>query len=136
MLSTTTRIGREYSIPAGGALLNFLLLRDDAGTIVAMAPLYITVATSLFGKLRLARLVGEATITLTYPDTICTLRSLDSIEAGAPANEIEITSEMIEAGALVLCGFETETADETYWAEKTYIAMREAAPHHKRESIV
>jgi len=28
--------------------------------------------------------------------------SLDSVEAGAPGNEIEITSEMIEAGARVL----------------------------------
>ncbi|HEY8094487.1 MAG TPA: hypothetical protein VIE65_00135, partial [Methylobacter sp.] len=41
------------------ASLNFLLLRDDAGMIVAMAPLYVAVADSLFGKLRLARLVGD-----------------------------------------------------------------------------
>jgi hypothetical protein len=58
---------------------------------------------------------------------------LDSIEAGAPEQEIEITPEMIEAGAGVLCGFETETTDETYWARKVYIAMREAAPHRKNQ---
>lgn len=42
----------------------------------------------------------------------------------APAvGEIEITPEMLDAGASVLCGFETETADERYWAEEVYRAM-------------
>ncbi len=41
------------------ASLHFLLLRDDAGMIVAMAPLYVTAVDSVFGKLRLARLVGD-----------------------------------------------------------------------------
>jgi hypothetical protein len=53
--------------------------------------------------------------------------------AGAPEIEIEITSEMIEAGAGVLCGFETETTDEMYWAKKVYIAMREVAPHRRNQ---
>lgn len=42
-----------------GASLYFLLLRNDTGTIVSMVPLYVTAADSLFGKLRLARLVGD-----------------------------------------------------------------------------
>jgi hypothetical protein len=54
--------------------------------------------------------------------------SIDSIEAGAPEQEIEITPEMIEAGACVLCRFETFTADEEYWAKEVYRAMRKAAP--------
>jgi hypothetical protein len=37
--------------------------------------------------------------------------------------EPEITPEMIEAGASVLCGFETLTASEGYWAELVYRAM-------------
>jgi hypothetical protein len=43
---------------------------------------------------------------------------------GAGAPEIEITPEMIEAGAAVLCRFETFTASEEYWAEEVYRAMR------------
>jgi CelD/BcsL family acetyltransferase involved in cellulose biosynthesis len=42
-----------------GASLKFLVLRDAAGTIVAMAPLYVTVVDSIVGRLRLARLVGD-----------------------------------------------------------------------------
>jgi hypothetical protein len=41
------------------ASLNFLLLRDDVGMIAAMVPLYVTAVDSIFGKLRLARLVGD-----------------------------------------------------------------------------
>ncbi len=44
-----------------------------------------------------------------------------------PETEIEITPAMIEAGAAVLCSFETLTAGEEYWARKTYLAMRKAA---------
>ena len=69
---------------------------------------------------------------LTYPDfdpNILSASSAEYGEAGAPANEIEITPEMIAAGAEVLYAFETETTDETYWAIKVYVAMRNAAPH-------
>lgn len=41
------------------------------------------------------------------------------------SEEIEITPEMIEAGARVLIGFETETCSERYWAQEVYLAMRE-----------
>jgi hypothetical protein len=41
--------------------------------------------------------------------------------------EIEITPEMIEAGASVRCGFETFTVSEEYWAEMVYRAMRSVA---------
>jgi hypothetical protein len=47
----------------------------------------------------------------------------------APATEkIEITPEMIEAGASVLCRFETFTAGESYWAEEVYKAMASRRP--------
>jgi hypothetical protein len=46
---------------------------------------------------------------------------------GAP-DEIEVTPEMIEAGARLLCGYETLTRDEAHWAEEVYRAMRRAAP--------
>ena len=45
---------------------------------------------------------------------------------GAPIVPMVITPEMIEAGASVLWGFETETAGEEYWAEEVYRAMEEA----------
>lgn len=45
----------------------------------------------------------------------------------APTEEIEITPEMIEAGASILCGFETETAGEEYWAKKVFLAMMRAS---------
>jgi hypothetical protein len=45
---------------------------------------------------------------------------------GAPEIEIEVTPEMIAAGAAVLCRFETFTASEAYWAEEVYRAMRAA----------
>lgn len=38
--------------------------------------------------------------------------------------EVEITPEMIEAGVAVLYCFETETADEAYWARRIFVAMR------------
>jgi hypothetical protein len=46
--------------------------------------------------------------------------------AEAACAEEEITEEMIHAGAKVLCGFETLTASEWYWAEEVYRAMRKA----------
>ncbi len=54
--------------------------------------------------------------------------------ADTPPNadeEIEITPEMIEAGASVLCGFETLTASESYWAEMVYRAMHSVAKRHR-----
>jgi hypothetical protein len=43
--------------------------------------------------------------------------------AGKMDDGVEITPEMIEAGASVLCRFETFTAGETYWAAEVYRAM-------------
>jgi hypothetical protein len=46
---------------------------------------------------------------------ICPLATkLDSRSAGAPANEIEITPEMIEAGVMAFCSFKSgmETSEE------------------------
>lgn len=40
---------------------------------------------------------------------------------------IVITDKMIEAGVRVLCGYETLTRGEAYWAEEVYRAMREVA---------
>jgi hypothetical protein len=51
----------------------------------------------------------------------------DPIGVGAPADEIEITPAMLDAGVSVLCEFETETTDESYWARRVYSAMRSAA---------
>lgn len=45
-------------------------------------------------------------------------------ESGAP---VEISPEMIAAGVRVLCGYETFTADEAYWAREVYLAMRTAS---------
>jgi hypothetical protein len=56
--------------------------------------------------------------------------AVDSKEkTGAPENEIEVTPEMIEAGAAVLCGFETETADESFWAKEVFLAMAMESPY-------
>ena len=49
------------------------------------------------------------------------------VESGAPGEEIEITPAMTEAGAAVLCGFETYFSTEEYWADAVYRAMRRAA---------
>ena len=48
-------------------------------------------------------------------------------QAGAEDHDEEITPEMIQAGASVLYGFETQTADEAFWAAEVYRAMRRAA---------
>lgn len=42
-------------------------------------------------------------------------------------SEIEVTPEMIEAGASVLCGFETYSTGEASWAEEVSRAMVTAA---------
>jgi hypothetical protein len=55
---------------------------------------------------------------------------VDTVEkqgAVAPADEVEITPAMTAAGAAVLCGFETLTAGEEYWADEVYRVMRRAA---------
>jgi hypothetical protein len=49
-----------------------------------------------------------------------------AIDAGAP--EIEITPEMIEAGALILSGFDTTFATADLWARRVFLAMLKAAP--------
>ena len=49
--------------------------------------------------------------------------------ANAPpelAKEMEVTPEMLRAGASVLCGFDITTADEAYWAKRVYLAMTRA----------
>ena len=48
-------------------------------------------------------------------------RSLDSIEVGAPGNEIEITPEMIEAGTGELYQDWGETKEE--WATRIFRVM-------------
>jgi hypothetical protein len=48
----------------------------------------------------------------------------DSTKTVHEEEEIEVTEEMIKAGADVLMLFETYTTDESYWAEKVYLAMR------------
>jgi hypothetical protein len=58
---------------------------------------------------------------------------LPATEAGAPAiveEDIEITPEMIEAGSLVLAGFDTTFESEAMWAERVYTAMKRAAITH------
>ena len=47
--------------------------------------------------------------------------------ANADVSEIEVTPEMIEAGAFLLCGFQTTTLDEEHWAEAVYRAMAAVA---------
>ncbi len=44
------------------------------------------------------------------------------------AAEIEVTPEMIEAGASVLYGMETAFAGEEFWAEEVYRAMASLLP--------
>jgi hypothetical protein len=61
----------------------------------------------------------------------------EAIDAGAP--EIEVTPEMIEAGALVLAGFDMTFADADLWARRVFLAMLRAAPprtslHHVARS--
>ena len=82
------------------------------------------------GTARLARRSGDellGIIRLTYHTTT------SSDPAGRPANEptdeIEVTPEMIEAGARALCAFEIFTAGEAYWGEEVYGAMHRARGH-------
>jgi hypothetical protein len=48
--------------------------------------------------------------------------------AGAPADEIEITPEMIEAGVAILYGYETLTRGEEWWAVEVYRSMWKRSP--------
>ena len=41
--------------------------------------------------------------------------------------ETEITKDMVEAGASVLCGMELAFADEEFWAKEVYRAMVKAS---------
>jgi hypothetical protein len=55
------------------------------------------------------------------------LPRLDGIEAGAPENEVEITPEMIEAGAEVVCRCFDDPTGHSYGehvAVEVYRAMR------------
>lgn len=56
--------------------------------------------------------------------------------ANEPTGEIEVTPEMAEAGARVLCAFETFTAGEAYWAEEVYRAMEHARIMGGRATLV
>ena len=51
------------------------------------------------------------------------------VKARPDGEEIELTPEMIEAGASVLCGFSTYFSDEAHWAKEVYKAMVKAALH-------
>jgi hypothetical protein len=46
--------------------------------------------------------------------------------------ELEVTPEMIEAGAAVLCRMTTHFAGEDYWAEEIYKAMAARRPISSR----
>ena len=52
------------------------------------------------------------------------------------SEEIEVTPEMIEAGASVLCGFNTYFTGEAFWAEKVYRVMAEVALRKGRGGVV
>ena len=43
-------------------------------------------------------------------------------------SEIEVTPEMVEAGASVLYGMELAFASEEFWAERVYRAMASVRP--------
>ena len=63
------------------------------------------------------------------PDVIA---DLDRDERG---REAEITPEMIEAGASVLCRMTTALADEEFWAVETYRAMAALAPRSSSRGV-
>jgi hypothetical protein len=52
----------------------------------------------------------------------------DSIGAGAPGTEIEVTPEMVEAGVDVLSGFNTDFETLEGCVERIYIAMEKFNP--------
>ena len=52
------------------------------------------------------------------------------------SEEIKITPEMIEAGASVLCGFNTYFTGEAYWAEEVFRAMTRVALLERRGCVV
>jgi len=49
--------------------------------------------------------------------------SVNHSDRQAGAEDTQITEEMLDAGESVLCGFQTMTLDERYWAEAVYRAM-------------
>ncbi len=51
-------------------------------------------------------------------------------------DDVKITPEMIEAGASVLCSFDTHFTDEACWAKETYRAMVRAALKEGRGCVV
>ena len=51
------------------------------------------------------------------------MRKRDGLEGAMTEDEIEITPEMLEAGAEVLFSFQTATTDEEAWARRVFLAM-------------
>ena len=60
----------------------------------------------------------------------------DTAKVRTDSEEIEITPAMIEAGASVLCGFNTYFSDEAHWAKKVYNAMVKVALHEGRGFVL
>jgi hypothetical protein len=78
---------------------------------------------------------------LTPQDTMCRDRAVeakrnpDAASAGAPESEeadIEVTPEMIEAGAVLLLGFHLEGSDEDQVVEEIYRIMRRLESNPRR----
>jgi hypothetical protein len=55
--------------------------------------------------------------------------------AGAPEDEIEITPEMIEAGAIALSGYDAYLSNAECGAKEIFSAMILAAPAAKRKAL-
>jgi hypothetical protein len=51
----------------------------------------------------------------------------DSIGAGAPAKEIEVTPEMLRAGVSALCRYDSEFESREEGAERIFLAMYRAS---------
>ena len=51
-----------------------------------------------------------------------------NVGLSSPETEIEITPEMVKAGASVLYGMELDFAREEFWAKEVYRAMASVAP--------
>ena len=66
---------------------------------------------------------------MTYQHAIDSVKpaSADSVDAGAPADEIEITPAMIEAGAAEVAMYSPETTDAASVAEDVFKAMLRAS---------
>lgn len=59
-------------------------------------------------------------------------RGLTDAEEDEIVDEIEITPEMIEAGAAVLCHMSPSMGEPDYWAEEVYRAMMARLPRDRR----